>query len=26
LEEGANFAVLLVSAGTETVARLIGWA
>jgi cytochrome P450 len=26
LEEGASFAVLLVSAGTETVARLIGWA
>jgi cytochrome P450 len=24
--ESANFAVLLVSAGTETVARLIGWA
>ncbi|CAO5257654.1 cytochrome P450 [Frankia sp. AgKG'84/4] len=25
-EESANFGVLLVSAGTETVARLLGWA
>jgi cytochrome P450 len=26
LEESANFGVLLVAAGTETVARLLGWA
>jgi cytochrome P450 len=26
LEEGTNFGILLVSAGTETVARLLGWA
>jgi cytochrome P450 len=26
LEEGATFANLLISAGTETVARLLGWA
>ncbi len=26
LEESANFANLLISAGTETVARLLGWA
>jgi len=26
IEESANFAVLLISAGTETVARLLGWA
>ncbi len=25
-EEGANFANLIISAGTETVARLLGWA
>lgn len=25
-EETFNFAVLLVAAGTETVARLVGWA
>jgi cytochrome P450 len=26
LEESTNFAILIVSAGTETVARLLGWA
>ncbi|MGO9856695.1 MAG: cytochrome P450 [Acidimicrobiales bacterium] len=26
LEESANFGILLVAAGTETVARLLGWA
>ena len=26
LEESANFGILLISAGTETVARLLGWA
>jgi cytochrome P450 len=26
LEEGTNFGILIVAAGTETVARLLGWA